>query len=143
VITRIADGIFQGDSDDIKKVVDLDCADLVVCAAKGLERPNTTYRCKEAIKIGLEDNWIDWEKEIALSFFIKETAMKVAVSSNKHMVSFIYCNAGLNRSSLITAMALRYLGHSANSAIDTVKLYRGPMALSNGSFVKFVRETKI
>jgi len=52
----------------------------------------------------------------------------------------VTCAMGLNRSGLITALALRLgYGLSANRAIARVRAARGPRALSNPSFVELIR----
>jgi protein-tyrosine phosphatase len=53
----------------------------------------------------------------------------------------VTCFAGLNRSGLITALALRRLGYSPSDAIDLVRRARGEYALSNPSFVQFINRS--
>lgn len=50
------------------------------------------------------------------------------------------CAMGLNRSGVVNALALHYrFGVSGAEAIDQVRRTRGPMALSNPSFVERLR----
>lgn len=50
----------------------------------------------------------------------------------------IRCQAGLNRSSLCTALALRQLGFTSREAIDHIRATRSPDCLCNGDFVDYL-----
>ena len=50
------------------------------------------------------------------------------------------CQAGWNRSGLITALILLIEGYSAEAAIDLIRRRRTPDALCNHRFEKFLRE---
>jgi hypothetical protein len=50
----------------------------------------------------------------------------------------ITCSTGLDRSGLIVARALIALGHTPADAIDLVRGARGPRALSNRAFVRYL-----
>jgi hypothetical protein len=52
----------------------------------------------------------------------------------------IRCQAGMNRSSLITALVLMRDGKSADEAIALIKERRSPYVLSNSHFVKYLEE---
>jgi hypothetical protein len=58
------------------------------------------------------------------------------VLEGKHVA--VNCLAGVNRSGLLIARALVELGHTAEEAIEAVRTARGPMALSNQRFVRFL-----
>ena len=51
---------------------------------------------------------------------------------------YVFCNAGMNRSGLVTALLLRALGEDADDAIAQIRAQR-PGALSNETFVALVR----
>lgn len=51
----------------------------------------------------------------------------------------VRCQGGLNRSSMVNARALMYLGFSADRAISHVRLCRSPWALSNMEFVNWLK----
>jgi protein-tyrosine phosphatase len=54
----------------------------------------------------------------------------------------IHCEAGHNRSGLLTALYLiRHRGYDPESAIALVQEKRGPNALWNGSFLRYLRES--
>ena len=48
------------------------------------------------------------------------------------------CLSGVNRSGLLVARALVELGYTPQDAIEAVRTARGPMALSNQDFVRFL-----
>jgi len=53
----------------------------------------------------------------------------------------IHCEAGQNRSGLVTALYLiRFRGYRPDDAIELVREKRGPNALWNGAFVRYLRE---
>ena len=58
------------------------------------------------------------------------------VGEGKHVA--VNCMSGVNRSGLLVARALVELGHSPEEAIEAVRSARGPMALSNQHFVRFL-----
>ena len=51
----------------------------------------------------------------------------------------VTCQAGLNRSGIVVAQALKLNGHSAEDAIAAVRRARGDWALCNEAFVKALR----
>jgi hypothetical protein len=52
----------------------------------------------------------------------------------------IRCQAGMNRSSLITSLVLMRDGKSADEAIEIIKNRRSPYVLSNSYFVEYLNE---
>lgn len=52
----------------------------------------------------------------------------------------VHCQAGLNRSGLVTAFTLMRMGRSAQDAIDLLRRSRSPMVLCNDTFVKQLHE---
>ena len=58
------------------------------------------------------------------------------IGEGKHVA--VNCLSGVNRSGLLIARALVELGYSAEEAIVAVRSARGPMALSNQHFVRFL-----
>jgi Dual specificity phosphatase, catalytic domain len=58
------------------------------------------------------------------------------VSEGKHVA--VNCLSGVNRSGLLIARALLELGFTPEEAIEAVRTARGPMALSNQHFVRFL-----
>jgi hypothetical protein len=58
------------------------------------------------------------------------------VGEGKHVA--VNCLSGVNRSGLLVARALVALGRTPEEAIAAVRTARGPMALSNQHFVRFL-----
>jgi Dual specificity phosphatase, catalytic domain len=58
------------------------------------------------------------------------------VREGKHVA--VNCLSGVNRSGLLVARALVELGYTPEEAIEAVRTARGPMALSNQHFVRFL-----
>jgi hypothetical protein len=58
------------------------------------------------------------------------------VREGKHVA--VNCLSGVNRSGLLIARALVELGSTPGEAIEAVRSARGPMALSNQHFVRFL-----
>jgi hypothetical protein len=58
------------------------------------------------------------------------------VREGKHVA--VNCLSGVNRSGLLAARALVELGSTPEEAIEAVRTARGPMALSNQHFVRFL-----
>lgn len=58
--------------------------------------------------------------------------------SNKRCL--IRCQAGLNRSGILTALTIMKDGYSADEAIELIRLKRSPYALFNRDFTKKLQE---
>lgn len=58
------------------------------------------------------------------------------VGEGKHVA--VNCLSGVNRSGLLVARALVALGSTPKQAIEAVRKSRGPMALTNQTFVRFL-----
>jgi len=69
---------------------------------------------------------------------IHELGVRVAelIRSGKKVV--VNCMSGLNRSGLLVGRALIALGHSPQEAVGLVRRARGPHALSNRQFTRFL-----
>lgn len=55
--------------------------------------------------------------------------------------TLVHCQAGLNRSNLIAATALKLRGYSANAAIALLRERRSPAVLCNPAFEEHLRST--
>lgn len=69
---------------------------------------------------------------------IHELGLHVAdlIRSRKKVV--VNCMSGLNRSGLLVGRALIALGHSPKEAVELVRRARGPRALANRQFTRFL-----
>ena len=55
----------------------------------------------------------------------------------------VRCQAGWNRSGLVTSLALMKDGHKAKDAIDLIRARRSPHALCNADFVRYLENLTI
>ncbi len=69
-------------------------------------------------------------------------AKKVVAALDRGPV-LVHCQAGLNRSGLITALALMHLGRTADEAIRLLRDRRSPVVLCNRSFERALRDFTI
>jgi protein-tyrosine phosphatase len=69
---------------------------------------------------------------------IDDLAVSVATLVRGGSWVVVNCAAGLNRSGLLVGRALIELGHPARAAIELVRTARGPHALSNAAFSRWL-----
>ncbi len=102
------------------------------------------------IDVGGRDRWVG-DPDPRYSFHPLEDAEFIADAEMIHTVGeriaglvgegkrvAVNCLSGVNRSGLLVARALVELGYSPEGAIEAVRSARGPMALSNQHFVRFL-----
>jgi hypothetical protein len=71
---------------------------------------------------------------------LEELARWVHDQRTRELTVLIHCEEGRNRSALITALYLiRHKGMQPEGAIGLIREKRGPSALYNGSFVRYLR----
>lgn len=69
---------------------------------------------------------------------VLDNVADVAVRMLREGKTLIHCQAGLNRSNLIAALALRKLGRTSREAIDLLREKRSPVVLCNQAFERFL-----
>ena len=81
-----------------------------------------------------------WDDEMANPTGVRAAALTVAerVTAGKRVL--VHCSAGLNRSGVVAARALMFMGIPVAEAIARVRSARGPYALSNRDFVAWLHE---
>jgi len=79
-----------------------------------------------------------WDCEMADPAGVRTAARTVAerVTAGKRVL--VHCAAGLNRSGVVSARALMFMGYKVAEAIARVRAARGPYALSNRDFVAWL-----
>lgn len=142
--TEVLPGLWQGGTDDFDTIAD----------------PRSLYHGKAQITLAEFDAvvtlyaWarpVDWEvEELRWGFYDSQELPeweKLAETVNWAHRRWeagdrvlIRCQAGLNRSGLITALVLMRSGWSADSAIALLREMRSPWALCNRDFERAVRE---
>jgi len=113
--------------------------DYVVSAAVEAPPPDS-YSDKRSLHVMLDDEDIDWKTNLVWTQAVLSTARKVAEKVAEGKKVLVACHHGWNRSSLIAALAMRYLGATPAQAIAQIRGTRGVEALNNGSFEKAVRK---
>jgi hypothetical protein len=73
---------------------------------------------------------------------IQELA-RMAAQFSKLGPTLIHCSAGFNRSGLVAALTLMYLGRTAKQAIAQLRLKRCDSVLSNNTFREWLLSTEI
>ena len=81
-----------------------------------------------------------WDDEMVDPTGVRTAARTVAerVTAGKRVL--VHCSAGLNRSGVVSARALMFMGVPVAEAIAKVRSARGPYALSNPDFVAWLHE---
>jgi len=81
-----------------------------------------------------------WDAEMVNPAGVRAAARTVAerVTAGKRVL--VHCAAGLNRSGVVSARALMFMGLPVVEAIARVRSARGPFALSNPAFVAWLHE---
>jgi protein-tyrosine phosphatase len=81
-----------------------------------------------------------WDDEMVDPTGVRAAALAVAerVTAGKRVL--VHCSAGLNRSGVVSARALMFMGMPVAEAIARVRSARGPDALSNREFVAWLHE---
>jgi hypothetical protein len=123
----------------------------------GLSQASAAYSPAEMLSmfdvlvdVGGRDRW-DGDPDPRYSFhplddvpFIADTEMihtvgeRIALLVREENHVAVNCLSGVNRSGLLVGRALAELGYTPEEAIAAVRSARGPMALSNQHFVRFL-----
>ena len=84
-----------------------------------------------------------WDDEMVDPTGVRAAALTVAerVTAGKRVL--VHCSAGLNRSGVVAARALMFMGMPVAEAIARVRSARGPYALSNPDFVAWLHEEAV
>lgn len=71
---------------------------------------------------------------------VKSLAKAVALSVQNGKRTLVRCQAGYNRSGLVTALALLDLGYDAPAAVELIRAKRSPNALFRLVFLRYIIE---
>ena len=81
-----------------------------------------------------------WYDEMVNPVGVRAATRTVAERVTDGRRVLVHCQAGLNRSGVVSARALMFMGFSVAGAIARVRSARGPFALSNPGFVAWFHE---
>lgn len=88
----------------------------------------------EHLRLSIPDSFLDAEQREQVT----ELGLHVALAVADGARVLVRCQAGLNRSGLVVAVALKYLGWRPADAITRVRERRSPRALFNEHFVGYI-----
>lgn len=126
LISHVVDGLWQGGCvQDAKLDDDFDLVVSLYPWERFALGPNT-----ERVEIQAYDSHdgMDWDD-------LEDAANLVENALQEGKKVLVHCQAGLNRSGLVSARALMKAGYSAQEAIDLLRNSRSPMVLCNQTFV--------
>lgn len=109
--------------------------DMVVSAAAECVPPQG--RTYETIHLPMDDAPWDWRRNGDEAALVVGLARTVAQAVQKGRYVLVVCQMGLNRSGLVTALALTHLGWPPDEAVQLVRA-RHPSVLSNRTFLNAV-----
>lgn len=128
---EVAPGLYQGDFPE--NAVDWSRFDDVVSMSTGAPSP----------QLGPDGLWLHVpipDGEMVEPDRVRETARIVADRVVAGRRVLVHCWAGLNRSGVVAARALMFMGAPVDEAIAAVRAARGPEALFNGHFVAWLHD---
>ena len=136
--SKVIPGLYQGDrSDALAALMGLVRADLLVLAAAEVQPPKDAPCPRPpTLSVLLRDDEEPQERALAEA---KHVAMAVADAVRDGKVCVVTCAMGLNRSGLVTALALVELGRTAEQAVELIRRARGPLALCNEAFLRHLQ----
>ena len=106
---------------------------LVLCAVEYQPASGQFPRCR-VLRARMKDA-LPTPREVAEAVM---AAREVATAVQHGKCVLVTCMAGLNRSGLVTGLALRHLGWSGKDAVRAIQRARGDFALSNQHFRSIV-----
>ena len=80
-----------------------------------------------------DDGFDDKEQEL-----VRDTARQIVAALGYGAEVLVHCHQGWNRSGLVVARTLMFLGIDPETAIEVVKKNRHPMALTNPTFTAWL-----
>jgi hypothetical protein len=134
--TRIIPGLHMG---SMQATVDPERYDLIVSAAEEWQPPRG--RGVERMHVKLSDLPWDFHSHPDELQRLVDTAGVIAEHVAAGNQVLVFCNMGMNRSGLMTALTLMHLGYSPQKAIRSIRK-RHRCTLSNESFVEAIKHAR-
>jgi hypothetical protein len=130
------------------RCIDVEGFDLVVLAAQEHQPPDDVFVCTEILRVPLFVGRVVRGRVVIapMEYEEKQAALHAADAVARRLAHgesvLSTCWMGLNRSSLVAAIAMLMLHPtmSANDAISLIRIARGQDALGNPYFVQFLRD---
>ena len=100
-----------------------------------------TIEVKPDVRLAADGLWLHvpiWDGEVENPTGVRATARTVADRVEAGRRVLVHCWAGLNRSGVVSARALMFMGVPVTDAIARVRSARGAWALSNAAFVEWL-----
>jgi hypothetical protein len=115
--------------------------DLIVLAASEYQPTADKFPGSEILRVPLPDDWRGLTADARDKLYASavDASQEVADWHRAGKSVLVTCGAGLNRSGLVTGLALRDLGHTADEAIALIRKARGAHALAGKAFPSFIR----
>jgi hypothetical protein len=134
--TRIARGIHMG---AMQSALEPEGYDMIVSTAEEWQPPRR--RGVQRMHIKLSDLPWDFQEHPEELQQLVDTAGVIAEHVAAGGNVLIFCNMGMNRSGLMTALTLMHLGYSPRRAISAIRK-RHRCTLSNESFVEAIKHAR-
>jgi len=132
--SEVAPGLFVGSKPSAGRHA---CVDVIVLAAMEYQPSGETFPGAEVLHAPLDDAPLMREDEIAIAVRVAQRVARRLRAGRRVLVT---CAMGLNRSSLIAAIAMSEIyGMSADEIITRIRHARGAWALSNPNFERLLR----
>lgn len=111
--------------------------DLIVLSDMEYQPAASSFPGIEIVRVMLNDYRPATPEEYAAAVKASEVTADWYRAGKRILIT---CGAGLNRSGLITGLTLRRLGYSTDEAIALIQRARGPNAIKNSNFQRFIRQ---
>lgn len=135
--SQLINGLYQGAAAPIGSEISKKF-DALVLMAKEHQPDSKKFSNVEVLHAGINDGVLipaDIQKAYSAAQWVVQR-----VKSGKNVL--VTCMQGLNRSGLVSAMALIMMGYSPSDAINVIRSTRGPEALNNKHFLKILKGMK-
>jgi hypothetical protein len=136
---EIIPGIWQGSAPEPGPLVGRRFAVLVLCAEEYQPEAGRFPGCKRVLRAELDDAE-PTPRELAEAL---RAAQHVVKYYRRGWPTLVTCAQGLNRSGLVSGLAMRRLGVPGPATVQLIRRARGEFALSNSAFRRIVEGTHL
>lgn len=136
---QVAPFLWQGSAPPTDSPRLFEYVDLLALCAYEYQPPDQSFPGVVLVRAQLDDAEPS-SREIEAAI---RAAEKVATAMRNGQTCLVTCMAGLNRSGLVSGLALRMHGYTGRGAVQAVQRARGRDALGNLHFREIVRQAKL